>query len=155
MLNLPSYDFYTNRSRFDYEFQSLGPKGIIKKVARFDNIGTNIYNFGFGDVDEITGDISDNITSNNGDRDVVLATVAKIIYDFTGHFPEAAIFIQGTDAARTRLYQQGINKFWEQIEPVFEIQGHREGKWHPFERGKNYEAFLGRRKGGFLINSNE
>lgn len=151
MLNLPSYDFYTNPSRFDYEFMSLGPKGVIRKVARFDQMGTNIYNFGFGDLDEKTGEISDSITTNNGDRDVVLATVANIIYDFTEHFPEAAVFIKGTDPARTRLYQLGINKYWEQIEPVFEVLGHREGRWQPFERGKNYEAFLGRRKGGFLF----
>lgn len=151
MLNLPSYDFQTNRSRYDYEFLSLGPRGVIRKVARFDSLGTNIYNFGFGDLDEETGEISDLITSNNGDRDVVLATVANIIYDFTNHFPEAAILIKGSDAARTRLYQLGINKYWEQIEPVFDIQAYRDGKWYPFEKGKNYEAFLGRRKGGFLF----
>lgn len=151
MLNLPSYDFYTNRSRFDYEFMSLGPKGIIRKVARFESIGTNIYNFGFGDLDVSSGEISDTITSNNGDHDVILATLANIIYDFTSHFSEAVIFIQGSNSARTRLYQQGISKYWEQIELVFEILGYRDGKWCLFERGKNYEAFLGDRKSGFLV----
>jgi hypothetical protein len=147
MLRLPSYKFYTNTSRYDYEFESQGAKGIIKKIARFDIIERNFFNFGFGDLDVKTGNISDNIISNNGDRDIVLATVAKIIYDFVNHFPEATILIKGTDASRTRLYQQGISRYWDEIGILFEIQGNRERKWELFESGKNYDAFSGRLKG--------
>lgn len=146
MLNIPSYHFYSTNSHFDYEFLTIGPNGAIKKVARFRHRAENVYNFGFGDLHETTGEISDTTTSNNGDRDAVLATVAKIIYEFTSLFTDATIFIIGTDAPRTRLYQQGINKFWEQIEPVFEISGYKNGKWIDFEKGINYDAFMGIRK---------
>jgi hypothetical protein len=146
MLNLPSYYFYSTNSHFDYEFLSIGLNGSIKKIARFRQRGDNVYNFGFGDLNETTGEISDTTASNNGDRDVVLATVAKIIYEFTGLFPDAIIFIVGSDGPRTRLYQQGIIKFWEQIEPVFEISGYKNGKWLPFKKGINYDAFMGIRK---------
>ncbi len=147
MLNLPVYDYYTSPSHSDYEFESKGPKGIINKVARFNKLGINLYNFGFGDLDEVTGEISDFITSNNGDADKVLATVANIIYEFTGVNEVAAIFIQGTTKARTRWYQMNINKYWEKIEPVFEILGYRNGSWEHFRKSTNYEAFLGSRKG--------
>ncbi len=151
MLNLPTYEYSTNPSHFDYEFESVGPKGIIKKVARFDEIGLNLYSFGFGDLDEATGELSDTITSNNGDAEKVLGTVAHIIYEFTGLFHGAAIFIQGSDAVRTRWYQMNIGSHWEQIEPVFEIFGYRNGKWEPFKKETNYEAFIGRRKASFLL----
>ena len=65
-----------------------------------------------GDLDEETGDISDTTISNNGDGDKVLRTVAAIIYHFTSAYMSASVFIQGTNAARTRRYQMGINKYW-------------------------------------------
>lgn len=151
MLNLERYEFQTNPNFFDYEFESIGAKGTIKKVARFSLIQRGLYNFGFGDLDEKTGEISDTIVSNNGDGDKILATVAQIIYYFTGIYQDAWIFIKGTNAARTKWYQMGISKHWEQIDPIFEILGYREGKWESFRKGVNYEAFLGRRKTSFLF----
>jgi hypothetical protein len=35
------YLYNTNSSFLDFEFESIGPKGIIKKVARFSEIGKN------------------------------------------------------------------------------------------------------------------
>gem|GEM_PF-4916220 len=61
-------------SKFEFEFNSSGIKEVIAKVARFDEIDENVYNFSFGDLDKETGDILDSVTSNNGDRDMVLAT---------------------------------------------------------------------------------
>jgi len=150
MINTSSYDFYVNVSLFDYEFNSVGAKGIIKKIARFDKIGIDIFSFGFGDLDEISGQISDSIISNNGDRDMILATIGQIIYHFTNHNSKAGIFFQGSSPARTRLYQQGLNKFCIQITQFFDVFGYREAKWLPFETGKNYEAFFGRRNDSLL-----
>jgi hypothetical protein len=151
MFSEDKYLYNTNSSFLDFEFESIGPKGIIKKVARFSEIGKNIYNFGFGDLDEATGEISDTVVSNNGDGDKVLITIASIIYDFTGIYTGAAVFIQGTTPARTRRYQMGINKFWTQISPVFEVLGLKNEKWEQFAPGENYDAFLGRRKASFLF----
>jgi hypothetical protein len=145
------YEYYTNNSFLDYEFESVGPKGTIKKVARFSELGTNIYNFGFGDLNEATGEISDTIVSNNGDGDKILMTVANIIYDFTNIRLDAAVFIRGTTPTRTRRYQMGINKYWTQISQIFEVFGLKEKKWEPFRPGENYIAFLGRRKASFLF----
>jgi hypothetical protein len=60
------YTYRTNGSFLDYEFESIGSKGTIKKVARFSKIDDNLYNFGFGDLDESTGEISGLIVTNNG-----------------------------------------------------------------------------------------
>jgi hypothetical protein len=151
MLNLEKYPYNTNKSLLDYEFESLGPKGIIKKVARFTEIGTNIYNFGFGDLDPITGEIDDSVASGNNDGDKILSTVANIIYDFTSVFPKAAVVIKGTTNSRTRRYQMGINKYWDQISQIFEVFGLKKNQWEHFRKGGNYEAFLGRRKAPFLF----
>lgn len=151
MLNIETYSYKTNPSFFDYEFESIGPKGMIKKVGRFTLLGTNIYNFGFGDLNEETGEINDSVASGNGDGDKVLATVAQIVFDFAGVYPEALVFIQGTTVSRTRRYQMGISRHWKEINPVFDIWGLQNEKWHSFEPGKNYEAFLGRRKSAFFL----
>lgn len=151
MVGGDKYLYKTNSSFLDYEFESVGPKGVIKKIARFSEMGTNVYNFGFGDLDEASGEISDTVVSNNGDGDKVLVTVANIIYDFNSVYLKAAVFIQGTTPARTRRYQMGINNYWPQINTIFEIFGLKDQKWQLFRPGENYNAFLGRRKASFLF----
>ena len=145
-MNLDRYPYYANSSFFDFEFESKGPKGTIKKIARFTRIGVNLYSFGFGDLDAITGDLSDRVISNNGDKDKVLSTVAAIIYDFTGLFLDAAIFIKGSTVVRTRWYQMNINTHWVEIGRMFTVFGYRKDKWEPFHKGNNFDAFLGYRK---------
>ena len=145
-MTLDRYPYYANSSFFDFEFESKGPRGAIKKIARFTQIGVNLYSFGFGDLDTISGDLSDKAVSNNGDKDKVLATVAAIIYDFTSLFLDAAIFIKGSTAARSRWYQMNINAHWKEIGKMFEVFGYRKSKWEPFHKRDNFEAFLGRRK---------
>ena len=151
MFGLDKYQYSASKSLLVYSFASIGPKGTIPKIAKFSLIGTNVYNFGFGDYNPVTGDISDTTTSNNGDTDLIMGTVGSIIYDFTNLFSNALIYIKGTDATRTRLYQSHINRHWESIDPVFEVWGLKDGDWRAFRKGVNYEAFLGRRKGAFLL----
>ena len=151
MFEHDKYSFSTNDSFLDFEFESNGLKGVITKVARFSDIGKNIYNFGFGDLDSLTGEISDTVISNNGDDDKVLITVASIIYDFTCVYSGAVVFIKGTTPSRNRRYQMGVNKHWDQINAVFEVFGFENEKWEHFRNGENYEAFLGRRKASFLF----
>lgn len=80
-----------------------------------------------------------------------MLTVANIIYDFSNVYADAAIFIQGTNPARTRRYQMGINKYWPQIDPIFEISGLRNDNWEQFRPGEKYDAFLGSRKASSLF----
>jgi hypothetical protein len=91
-MHLEHYQYRTNEQSIDYVFESIGPKRKILKVARFTKIGENLYNFGFGDVDPTTGNISDIVVSNNSDGDKVLATVANIIVNFFTAYPNADVF---------------------------------------------------------------
>ena len=145
-MKLDRYPYYADAEFFDFEFESQGPKGTIKKIARFLRIGQQLYSFGFGDFDDTTGDISDTVVSNNGDGAKVLATVANIIHDFTAVFEQSTIFIRGSTPARTRWYQMNINIYWMEISVLFDVFGSYDGTWEPFTKGRNYEALMGRRK---------
>ena len=131
-------------------FIAKGRKGAIKKVVRFTKMDTSTltyYNLGFGDWNEKENKIDDFIVSNNQDAERVLATVSATVVDFTNHHLEVFIFAQGSSASRTRRYQMGLNKYWEQIAPMFEVFGLVEDQgFLPFEKGKNYSAFIVKRK---------
>jgi len=143
------YSYRRLPEAYYYEFFSKGPKGTVKKVVRYrliEEFPKRIYNLGFGDWDDERGDVDDKIATNNADRQKVLATVADTVIDFTKQHPAAFVFAQGSTASRTRLYQMGIAAFWQEIGPVFEVAAYYKGEWLPFEKGKNYEAFLIKRK---------
>jgi hypothetical protein len=145
-MHLPRYAFKTNENFLDYEFSSNGPKGNIKKVVRFTEISTHIYNLAFGDLDDDSGEISDIVVSNNNDSRKVLATVAATVHDFTLQHPGAWIIAKGSTLSRTRLYRIGITNHWDAIEPDFEVFGLKENNWESFEKRRDYEAFLVSRK---------
>lgn len=145
-MQLSRYSYKTNNNFLDYEFNSIGPKGSIKKVVRFTQIGPNIFNLGFGDLEEQTGEISDIIVTNNNDSRKVLATVASTVHDFTLEYPETWVVAKGSTVSRTRLYRMGITNHWEEIKIDFEVFGLKDAAWHPFELRRDYEAFLIRRR---------
>ena len=145
-MQLPRYQYKTNNSFLDYEFISEGPKGRIKKIIRFTQISTTVFNIGFGDLDEETGEISDVAITNNNDSRKVLATVAATIHDFTIQYHNAWVVAKGSTPSRTRLYRIGITNHWKEISVDFEVFGLTNEQWEPFEQRKNYEAFLIRRK---------
>ncbi|MDR3695784.1 DUF6934 family protein [Mucilaginibacter sp.] len=147
-MNLPRYDYVPNEEFTDYEFYSEGPNGQIKKMITFTVAQEKpvlIYNLAFGDVDD-KGGINDAVTSNNDDRDKVLATVAHSINDFCYRHGNHLIFAQGSDAVRTRLYQMGISRNLDEINKEFEIKGLTNKGWEPFKKNVNYNAFLTNRK---------
>jgi hypothetical protein len=116
-MNLQRYNYFTND--YDvYEFFSDGPNGVIKKVVVFTQISDTeppIYNLAFGDVHPVTGKLDDSVISNNGDGDIVLATVANTISTFCDHYGSHFIYAEGSTASRTRLYQMGIANLWNEI----------------------------------------
>ena len=146
-MNLPHYNYLTNDFQ-DYEFYSEGPKGNIKKLVAFTKIQHEplIYNLAFGDADPDTGLMNDQITSNNDDRDVVLATVANTINDFCDHYGNHFIYATGSTPVRTRLYQIGINGLLDEISTTFDVYGIIGDNVYPFEKNVNYNAFLIKRK---------
>ena len=67
--------------------------------------------------------MEDNTRSNNGDRDKILATVARTLLIFMECHPKAIIFAKGQTPAKTRLYQMGINQNWKEIGRLFFVAG--------------------------------
>ena len=93
-----------------------------------------------------TGIINDLAISNNGDSDKILATVAEAVYSFIEKTPNAWVFATGSTPARTRLYQIGIAKYYHQLTKEFDIFRQIEEDWELFEQGKNYLAFIAKKK---------
>lgn len=147
-MDLPRYPSFTSKDYRDFEFYSEGPKGRVKKVVRYQKINAQpvIYNLAFGDEGEITGQINDTSVTNNKDPDKVLATVAGTIVDFTNYYGKHLIYAKGSTPARTRLYQMGIARIWEDVRMDFEVYGLKDGRWRTFKKNVNYEAFFVKRK---------
>ena len=85
-----------------YLFESFGNQSIIKvieytPIAKRD--GRTIYNVGFGDYDETSGAILDDVNSNNGDMWKVFSTVLNTVPKFFKDYKDAAIWMQGSDSA--------------------------------------------------------
>ena len=143
-MELETYDIKA-WDKYSYTFYSEGPNGRIKKginFQRMEEIGINVFNLAFGDVDESTGRINDLSISNNNDRLKILMTVAEAVIDFIQSVPNAIIIIKGSTLSRTRLYQMGISSFWSEIKRHYNIYGNLDNKWLPFQKGVNYERFL-------------
>jgi len=103
-----------------FEFISEGSKGRIKKVVQYSETSTkNVFNLGFGDLDEKTKGIDDLSVTNNGDSLKVLATVASTVYAFIEKHPEAWILATGSTSVRTRLYRMGITNNLAEITEDF------------------------------------
>lgn len=142
-MNLPTYLLKAGENAFTYGFVSGGPKGFTAKRVQFSLVyADNVYNLSFGDVNAETQKIDDQIASNNGDLELVLATVAAAAYDFCRHHPDASLYLTGSTPARTRLYQIGITRFLDLIQSQFSIYGELGDSWEPFQRNKRYTAFF-------------
>ena len=86
----PKYNYRSESSLQFYEFESEGPKGLIKKMVIYTETTTeNVYNLGFGAYDESTNGINDLSIINNGDSLKVLATVDSTVYAFTERHPNS------------------------------------------------------------------
>ena len=140
-MKLDYYTVISTHNHLVYEFFSEGPKGTIKKVVVFDELRPGIFNLAFGDWDDTMQQLRDDVISNNGDREKVLATIAHIVVHFISHHPNAQLYAEGASKAKTRLYQMGINAHWDEIGQLFDVKGFAEDKWEQFQRNKNYEAF--------------
>jgi hypothetical protein len=115
-MNVEHYSIQSDSSFLIYKFQSIGPKGTIRKIVQFqkiENIAENIYNLLFGDWDIRNG---------------------------------AKILIVGSTKTRTRLYQMAIAQNLITINKHFDIQGLVDDHWENFRSGINFDAFLAKAK---------
>ncbi|WP_246454775.1 DUF6934 family protein [Hyunsoonleella aquatilis] len=92
----------TGTKKLQYLFESKGNQSIIKAieytpVTKRD--GRTVYNLGFGDYEEETGTILDDINSNNGDMWKVFSTVLNTVPKFFQENKNSAIWVQGSDSA--------------------------------------------------------
>lgn len=138
------YHIETSSTSLKFEFVSNGPNGTIRKQVLFRQTNNpKVYNLGFGDVDEVTGEINDLSISNNNDSQKVLATVALTVTDFFERYPDKYVFATGSTKSRTRLYRIGISNNLEEIKKDFEVFGFNENnQWEVFQKRTNYDAFL-------------
>lgn len=148
-MRLEHYGIEISDRAFTFEFDSIGPRGCIRKVVQFAPLaGEALFNLGFGDKNSETGDFDDTSVTDNGDTEKVLATVATVVYLFCDRFPLARIFATGSTPARTRLYRMGINKHYRLAVKDFYILGQRpDDEWELFQKNKAYQAFIVTRKG--------
>lgn len=115
-------------------------KRKITKVVEFEEIYDGIWNMALGDI--VDGNLNYKHLSNNGDAFKVIATVLHIIKLFMAKFPKRVIFIIGSDARRTNLYNWLFKKQYEAIQEEFELNGmKRGGKWETYSPNKQFKAF--------------
>jgi len=141
------YEVHFELEAKKFRFFSEGPKGKIEKLIYYTKTRReNIYNLGFGDYNELIDDFDDQVITNNGDSQKVLATVASSLFTFTNRYPDAAIIASGSTLARTRLYRMGITNNLLLIEKDFHVFGYRGSEFVKFEKNVHYEGFLVKRK---------
>lgn len=142
-MKIDKYPVIIGETSMVFEFVSEGIRGSIPKLVIYSETHLhNFYNLGFGDKDEATGEIDDEVITNNGDSEKVLATVASTLYIFMEKYPDAMVFAMGSTRARTRLYRIGITNNLLEIQNDFDVYGLLESGWKPFEKQTKYRAFL-------------
>ena len=148
MSQLESYDFAEiSYAASLFEFTSSGPKGDIKKIVQFEETASKyIWFLSFGNINE-DGTLDDTTINDNKDRDKILYTVAKIVFDFTEKYPDRYIFFTGSSLGRIRLYRMVITLKFEELTKMFMIWGiDKNGKPGQFEKNQEYYAFFVKRK---------
>ncbi|WP_426669537.1 DUF6934 family protein [Mucilaginibacter sp. McL0603] len=146
-MKLDRYELKAGNNLTTFEFISEGPKGQIPKLIQFTPTNyKDLYNLAFGDKNSETEQIDDIVISNNGDSELVLATVVATLYAFTDKYPDTLVYATGSTKARTRLYRMGISKYFGDAQSDFEIFGQIHNEWEPFAKGTDYEAFVVKRK---------
>ena len=105
-MKYPRYNYSAENELHSFMFESVGQKGKIKKMVQYTEMSVEgFFNLGFGDYNEETNEIDDEVRSNNGDGQKVLATVVSTLYAFTNKYKQANVFATGNTEARTRLYR--------------------------------------------------
>ncbi|MEM6641425.1 MAG: hypothetical protein AAF616_00485 [Bacteroidota bacterium] len=146
-MNLERYELQSGEELEVFEFVSEGPRGRIPKIVQyFPTNYKNVYHLGFGDKNQVTGEIDDTIVSNNEDSEKVLATVIATLYAFTDKHRNAQVYATGSTDSRTRLYRMGISRYFDEALEDFEIFGELESSWELFKLERVYKGFLVKRK---------
>ncbi len=120
-------------------FESIGPKGAIRKVVVYHERSDGKWNLGFGDY--INGRLNDRVVSNNNDIGKVMFTVAETIYKFTEAHPEKVVFVEAVDKRRANLYNLIFQKKWDEIKNKFKVCGEINGRKMKYNPSLFFESF--------------
>jgi hypothetical protein len=131
-----------------FDFISIGRKGRIRKRIMFNH--TEKGEFASLTLVDLRNDgtFDDTVVTDNGDRDKILATVAKAIRIYTDKYPDKWVVFRGNTDARTRLYRVAITLHFDELSKEFVICGAvlNDNKPHLFSVGVPYVAFLVKKK---------
>lgn len=144
------YEVYTGIKVTDdfnvFDFVSTGKNGAIpKRIVFHETEWYKVYNLVFGDVDG-EDEIDDRSISDNGDRNKILATIVKVIEDYTEKYPDRWVMFEGSTNGRTRLYRMAVGLNLEELTAKFEIYAYVDGNVIPFIKNLKINAFLIKRK---------
>ena len=148
-MKYPRYNYSAENELHSFMFESVRQKGKIKKMVQYTEMSVEgFFNLGFGDYNEETNEIDDEVRSNNGDGQKVLATVVSTLYAFTNKYKQANVFATGSTEVRTRLYRMGISNNLEELKKDFYVYGLRKEDeiFEEFVLGEDYIGFLVTRK---------
>jgi hypothetical protein len=149
-MDIDSYDNIERSADFkQYSFISEGPKGALTKLVKFSAFKQvpDSFNLALGTIRGEVVDYSE--TTDNNDRDKILATIFHIARIFSHVYHDQKIFIKGRDEITTRLYRAAINHGYEEIIKEYFIYG---GIYVAITDQYNFELFEGNRHyGAFLF----
>jgi hypothetical protein len=143
-VSTPRYDYTTEKELHYFAFDSVGPKGTIKKVVQYSEMSVpGVFNLGFGDYNEETGLIDDKVYTDNKDARKVLATVVSTIYAFTAKYPTRYVFATGSNEERTKFYRYGVSYYIDLLRDDFFVFGvFKDKTLEDFVLGEDYDAFI-------------
>ena len=130
-----------------FEFISTGKYGEVRKRIIFHPMDwEGVYSLAFGNIGP-AGEIDDHTITDNGDRNKILATIARVVDYYTICYPRRWIYFRGNSKEKTRLYRMAVGLHLKELSSVFEIFGEVEGSdFIPFHKNMEISAFLIRRK---------
>ena len=123
-----------------YYFESIGEKDKIVKIVVFTFSENYVWSLGFGDLGN-DGFIDDSVVSNNQDARKVLQTVAKIAFDFLAQNPTETLEIEPVDYKRKQLYNNIFQRYFQDINTLFNVWGTLNGKDETYTPSNFYDIF--------------
>jgi hypothetical protein len=128
------------------DFTSKGHRGNIpKRILFIPTEDPEMDDLEFGDITQ-NGDINVYSISNNGDRDMILATLIDAIGRYTQLYPDRWIHFSGSTEGRTRMCRMAISRNLEEHSRSFDICVNANGGLIPFQRNMDVYDFYIRRK---------
>lgn len=140
-MDRPFYDFQPGADTRTYSFVSAGPRPVEKRVIYAETTLPGFFNLALADVEE-DGSLNFYSVRNNGDLELIMATVAQTLLVFFQHHPTANVAFSGSTPARTRLYQIILARERQAVAASLVISGVRNNTLELFQPNRDYEGFV-------------